>query len=58
MSGVLERYEALVAGGELLPDPDQRIAAERLAKLQTELENVPKRGSARMATRSAMTNGC
>jgi len=43
--GVLERYEALVAAGELKPDPDQRAAAGRLAKLQTELENVPKRGS-------------
>ncbi|MXP28587.1 cell division protein ZapE [Porphyrobacter algicida] len=38
MSGMLARYERLVAGGELRPDPDQRRAAERLAALQKELE--------------------
>jgi cell division protein ZapE len=38
MSGLLARYQALVAAGELKPDPDQRAAAERLAKLQQELE--------------------
>jgi len=37
MSGMLARYEALVAGGELRPDPDQRSAAERLQRLQDEL---------------------
>ncbi|HEY7806427.1 MAG TPA: cell division protein ZapE [Croceibacterium sp.] len=37
MTGVLARYEALIAGGELKPDPDQRIAAERLQRLQDEL---------------------
>jgi cell division protein ZapE len=45
MSGVLARYDALVAGGELKPDPDQWAAAERLGRLQAELEAVPKRGS-------------
>lgn len=38
MSGILARYEALVAAGELRPDPDQRAAAERLQRLQEELE--------------------
>ena len=37
MSGMLARYEALVAGGELRPDPEQRLAAERLQRLQDEL---------------------
>lgn len=45
MSGMLARYEALIAAGELQPDPDQRAAAVRLALLQAELEAVPKRGS-------------
>lgn len=38
MSGVLARYEKLVATGELKPDPDQRTAASRLNQLQKELE--------------------
>ncbi len=38
MSGVLTRYERLIAGGELRPDPDQRRAAERLDALQKELQ--------------------
>ena len=38
MSGVLARYEELIAAGELKPDPDQRAAAERLQRLQDELE--------------------
>ena len=37
MSGVLARYRALVAAGELAPDPEQRVAAERLQRLQDEL---------------------
>ena len=43
--GVLAEYDALVAGGELRPDPEQRAAAERLNRLQQELEAVPPRGS-------------
>jgi cell division protein ZapE len=42
---VLAAYDALVAAGELRPDPEQRAAAERLNRLQAELEAVPKRGS-------------
>ena len=45
MSNVLDRYEALVAAGELRPDREQRRAAERLNALQQALEATPKRGS-------------
>lgn len=45
MSNVLDRYEALVAAGELRPDPEQRRAAERLSRLQEDLQAVPKKGS-------------
>ncbi|TNE35001.1 MAG: cell division protein ZapE, partial [Alphaproteobacteria bacterium] len=38
MSGLLARYERLVASGELRPDPDQRHAAERLHALQKDFE--------------------
>lgn len=37
MSGILARYDALVAAGELQPDPDQRAAAIRLQRVQDEL---------------------
>ena len=45
MTTVLAAYDALVAAGELRPDPEQRAAAGRLNRLQAELEAVPKRGS-------------
>ena len=45
MTGVLAAYRALVAGGELRPDPQQAAAAERLDRLQAELEAIPARGS-------------
>lgn len=45
MTAVLTRYEGLVAAGELRADPDQRAAAERLTRLQRELEESPPRGS-------------
>jgi cell division protein ZapE len=38
MTGILDRYEALVATGELRADPDQAKAAERLEQLQRDLE--------------------
>ena len=38
MSGMLARYEALVAANELRPDPDQRAAALALDALQHSLE--------------------
>ena len=45
MNSVIERYHALVAAGELRPDPDQQAAAARLNALQQELEAAPPRGS-------------
>jgi cell division protein ZapE len=45
MTTLITRYEALVAAGELKPDPEQAAAAGRLAALATELEATPKRGS-------------
>ena len=41
MAGLLARYDALIASGELRADPDQRAAAERLDRLQRELEAPP-----------------
>jgi len=40
MTNLLSRYEALVASGELRPDSEQAAAAERLEKLQRELESA------------------
>jgi cell division protein ZapE len=45
MPNVLARYQALIAAGELKPDPEQAEAARRLDTLATELEATPKRGS-------------
>jgi len=45
LPNVLARYEALVAAGELKPDPEQAEAARRLDALATQLEAAPKRGS-------------
>ncbi len=39
MTGLIARYDALVAAGELRPDPEQAAAAKRLAALQRELES-------------------
>ncbi len=44
MPNVLARYEALVASGELRPDPAQEDAARRLAALATALETQEKPG--------------
>ena len=44
MTRVIARYDALVAAGELRPDPEQRAAAERLDRLQQELEAPPATG--------------
>jgi cell division protein ZapE len=38
MTGLLARYEALIASGELRLDPEQEQAAEQLDQLQRELE--------------------
>lgn len=40
MSGMLARYEALLAASELRPDPEQRAAATRLGELQQQLERT------------------
>lgn len=58
MSGLLARYDALIASGELSADPDQRAAAERLDKLQRELETPPPRRGlfARLTGTSASTH--
>jgi cell division protein ZapE len=40
MTGLIQRYEALVAAGELRPDAEQAAAAERLARLQRDLEST------------------
>ncbi len=40
---VLARYDALVAAGELKPDPEQAAAAARLDRLQMELQQNPPR---------------
>src|SRR3569623_2231315 len=45
MTTLLTRYDALVAAGELRPDPEHAAAARRLAALAAELEASPKRGS-------------
>ena len=42
---VARLYAELVAAGELRPDDTQKAAAERLSRLQGELEAVPPRGS-------------
>ncbi|BDI61257.1 cell division protein ZapE [Qipengyuania nanhaisediminis] len=44
MTGILARYEQLVASGELREDADQRRAAERLETLQQALNSNEKRG--------------
>ena len=44
MPRVLARYEELVTAGELRPDPEQRAAAERLDRLQAELEEAAAPG--------------
>ncbi len=44
MSGLLTRYQALIAAGELHPDAEQAAAGARLAHLQEQLENPPTPG--------------
>jgi cell division protein ZapE len=44
MTGLLARYEALVASGELRNDPEQAAAAERLDQLQRQLERASTSG--------------
>lgn len=44
MTGLVARYEALVASGELRPDAEQAAAAERLEILQREFEKADASG--------------
>ncbi|WP_106638850.1 cell division protein ZapE [Allosphingosinicella vermicomposti] len=56
MTGVLQRYEALLAAGELRADPDQRTAAERLDRLVGQVNSPSKIGLiARLAGKTAPT---
>jgi len=45
MTNTLERYEKLIADGELRADPDQRAGALRLQQMQDALQALPPRGS-------------
>jgi cell division protein ZapE len=45
MTTVSDRYRALLAAGELRPDPDQERAVAALDRLQAALAEVPKKGS-------------
>ena len=57
MSAVLARYDALVASGELKPDPAQRLVADRLDSLAAQLAAGPPKPSllARIARRKAIS---
>lgn len=44
MTRVRQRYDELVTAGELRPDPEQRAAADRLDRLQQELETAANGG--------------
>ena len=44
MSGLIERYEALLKTSQLQPDAEQRRAAEALAQVQEDLENQSEAG--------------
>jgi len=48
MAGLLERYQALIAAGELRADPEQAAAAQALAALQEALETPPAGRLARL----------
>ena len=45
MTDVQSRYDALLAAGELRPDPVQAATVRTLAALQSALENAPQKGS-------------
>src|SRR5690606_34933057 len=57
MGGMLARYDALVAAGELRPDPEQQQAAARLDALQRALETEPPRGLLRLFRKPAPVRG-
>ena len=45
MTSVIQAYEALLKAGELRPDAEQRATAERLTRLQQELEATSRKAS-------------
>jgi cell division protein ZapE len=49
MTGLVARYEALVAAGELRPDAEQETAVDRLEKLQRQLEAAQAQASGFLA---------
>ena len=53
MAGLLERYQALIAAGELRADPEQAAAAQALAALQEALETPPAGRLARLFGKKA-----
>src|SRR5690606_1489371 len=57
MGGVLARYDALVAAGELRPDREQQLAATRLDALHRTLETEPPRGLFRRFRKPAPARG-
>src|SRR6187402_2706527 len=57
MGGMLARYYALVAAGELRPDVEQATAASRLGALQRQLEAEPPRGLLRWFGKSEPVRG-
>jgi cell division protein ZapE len=57
MAGVLARYDALVAAGELRPDPEQQAAATKLDALQRQLEADPPRGLLKLFRKAEPVRG-
>jgi len=57
MGGMLARYDALVAAGELRPDIEQATAASRLGALQRQLEAEPPRRLLRLFSKPEPVRG-
>src|SRR6188768_784894 len=57
MGGMLARYDALVAAGELRPDVEQSAAASRLDGLQRALEAEPPRGLLKLFRKAEPVRG-
>ena len=57
MGGMLARYDALVAAGELRPDVEQSAAASRLDALQRQLEAEPPRGLLKLFRKAEPVRG-